>query len=174
MNIEVNKLFKEMRDLSSREDDYFIQPNIKDGFIKLSNEFFEPAKDSDIEKLKDLAEIEEYVDILKHSNGFDLFHIKFDGLYIGCKLVFYPIDEMIKQKEFYRASGFFPDYGDKYPIATLQDTGTLYLNLGNFRKGKDYVFVLDEEGDKYYKGSLIDWLERYIRSYGEEYFRSYE
>ena len=170
MHNEVDKLFKEMKDLSSREDDYFIQPNAKDGFIELSNEFFKPAKDSDIEKLKDLAVIEEYVDILKHSNGFHLFNIKFDRLYIGCKLVFYPIDDVIKYKKFYRDSGFFPDYEDKYPVATLQDTGTLYLDFGNFRKGEDYVFVSDEEGDKYHKGSLIDWLERYVRSYGDKYW----
>ncbi|OFI50234.1 hypothetical protein BG261_08925 [Floricoccus tropicus] len=168
-NNKLDILFNKMKKLSKNSDDYFIQSVVDGTVIELSNEFYKPASDDDIKILKNLDFPTEYIDLFTYSNGFKLFHAKYDGLYIGCKLSFYSISEMLFEKKFNDESGFFPNYEFTYPVATLQDTATLYINTEKFNNNQ-YILIVDVEGENYYyNGTIIDWLNLYTFSFGEIY-----
>lgn len=130
------------------------------GIMKSNFYFHNPISKKDLNCLSQKELPKEYLNFLKISNGAILFDNEFKGVPLGAACKIYSSSDLK-----------ITDSIQKVPILLLQDIGEIFIDINRYKKNMEYLSYPGIEADNYFSLSFCDWLEKYIISSGNEFWK---
>lgn len=130
------------------------------GIMKSNFYFHNPISKKDLNRLSQKELPKEYLNFLKISNGAILFDNEFKGVPLGAACKIYSSSDLK-----------ITDSIQKVPILLLQDIGEIFIDINRYKKNMEYLSYPGIEADNYFNFSFCDWLEKYIISSGNEFWK---
>lgn len=130
------------------------------GIMKSNFYFHNPISKKDLNRLSQKELPKEYLNFLKISNGAILFDNEFKGVPLGAACKIYSSSDLK-----------ITDSIQKVPILLLQDIGEIFIDINRYKKNMEYLSYPGIEADNYFSFSFCDWLEKYIISSGNEFWK---
>ena len=126
--------------------------------------FFDKIPNDVANKLIELNLPDEVIELLRYTNGLNLFEDEFKGMELGgpvCKI--YSGQEILQR---YQES----IDKDLIPILLFRDYGEMCINIRNYKQKKDYLTYPGMEMDKCFKCTFLKWLEMFIVANGNAFW----
>ena len=134
------------------------------GVVNFKITFFDKIPNDVANKLIELNLPDEVIELLRYTNGLNLFEDEFKGMELGgpvCKI--YSGQEILQR---YQES----IDKDLIPILLFRDYGEMCINIRHYKQEKDYLTYPGMEMDKYFKCTFLKWLEMFIVANGNAFW----